>query len=505
MYKNIFTGEKTMKKLFILSYLLFNVLHAASVEAIVANKEVVQGNMAQLKIIAHGNRAAFPNITEIGGAKVMGRHQSSNNSISYINGKMTTDRSTSLVLTFAPEHDMIIPSYSVNIDGAVYKTDPIALKVVKSNAPGVTNSNKFSLQLRADKKSVLVGEPFVVTVFFSISKNVRLSQNPNYTKPDFDGFFVKELGNEKTYMKGNYQVTELGYLLTPEKEGNFTIGPATAKVGVADTSRRDMFGRFFGTVWTPIASNTIDIEVKPAPQDTDLVGDFTIHSSIDKESVKANKPVNLTVQIEGEGNLEDFEFPAYEIDGVTIYSDDAKVETQIINKQLKSTYVKTFVFISDHDFKIPSKSISVYDTKTKEVKHLEIPSYDVKVEGSKAVTMPQSPSAAGIVQTDIKPQTANDQDSAAPNSKSPQEMVWWMPAVAFVLGMLVMYLAKYLPTWKRKPSPFKEEEALKILYGHMSDDKEVEEMVRKLYAKKNGDKSVQIDKKKLKAMVERFR
>jgi hypothetical protein len=30
-------------------------------------------------------------------------------------------------------------------------------------------------------------------------------------------------------------------------------------------------------------------------------------------------------------------------------------------------------------------------------------------------------------------------------------------------------------------------------------------MVRKLYAKKNGDKSVQIDKKELKAMVERFR
>lgn len=497
-----------IKKLFILftiHYSLFSFINAASVEAQLANNEVVQGNMAQLRIVAHGNRAAFPNITEIGGAKVLGRHQSSNNSISYINGKMTTDRSTSLVLTFAPQHDMTIPSYSINIDGTVYKTDPIALKVVKSNAPGVTNNNKFSLQLRADKKSVLVGEPLVVTVFFSISKNVRLSQNPDYKKPDFDGFFVKELGNEKTYMQGDYQVTELGYLLTPEKEGNFTVGPATAKVGLTDTSRRDMFGRFFGTVWTPIASNTIEIEVKPVPKDTDLVGNFTIFSSIDKEKVKVNKPVNLTVKIEGEGNLEDFEFPAYEIDGVTIYSDDAKVETQIINKQLKSTYVKTFVFISDHDFKIPSKSISVYDIKTKEVKHLEIPSYDVKVEGSKAATMPQSPSAAGVVQTDIKPVAPKDQDNAGPKAKSVQKMAWWMLAVAFVLGMLVMYLAKYLPAWKRKPSPFKEEEALKILYGHMSKDKAVEEMVRKLYAKKSGDRSVEIDKKALKEMVERFR
>ena len=499
---------KKLFKLFTIYYLLSTILNAASIEAIVANNEVVQGNMAQLKIVAHGNRAAFPNITEIGGAKILGRHQSSNNSMSYINGKMTTDRSTSLVLTFAPQHDMTIPSYSVNIDGTVYKTDPIVLKVVKTNAPQVANSNKFSLQLRADKKSVLVGEPLVVTVFFSVSKNVRLSQNPDYVKPDFDGFFVKELGNEKTYMQGNYQVTELGYLLTPKSEGNLTVGPATAKVGVADTSRRDMFGRFFGTVWRPIASNTVNIEVKPIPQDTDLLGSFTLDSSVDKEQVKANKPVNLTVKIEGEGNLEDFEFPTYEIDGVTIYSDDAKVETQIINKQLKSSYVKTFVFISDHDFNIPKRSISVYDTKKGEVTILEVPAYEIKVEGSKAaVATPQTTPNKGVVQTNLK-QTKESQDSdilPTEEKKGKKNIAWWTLIVAFVLGMLVMYLTQFLKKFKREPSPYKEDEALKILYGHMSEDKEVEAMVRKLYAKKNGDRSIEIDKKELKEMVERFR
>jgi hypothetical protein len=500
-----------MKKVltqFTIYCLLFTLLNAASVEAIVANNEVVQGNMAQLKIVAHGDRAAFPNITEIGGSKVLGRHQSSNNSMSYINGKMTTDRSTSLILTFAPQHDMTIPSYSVNIDGTVYKTDPIVLKVVKTNAPKVANSNKFSLQLRADKKSVLVGEPLIVTVFFSVSKNVRLSQNPDYTKPDFGGFFVKELGNEKTYMQGNYQVTEIGYLLTPKKEGNFTVGPATAKVGVADTSRRDMFGRFFGTVWTPIASNTVNIEVKPIPQDTDLVGSFRLDSSIDKEHVKANKPVNLTVKIEGEGNLEDFEFPAYELDGVTIYSDDAKIETQIINEQLKSNYVKKFVFISDHDFHIPARSFSVYDTKKGEVTTLEVPAYEIKVEGNKAVaTTIQTTPDKGVVQTNLKQVQESQNTNVLPTEekKGKKNIAWWTVTVAFVLGMLVMYLTQFLKKFKREPSPYKEDKALKILYGHMSEDKEIEAMVRKLYAKKNGDRSVQIDKKELKEMVERFR
>ena len=495
-----------MKKLLIVSYLVLQVLHAASVEAIVSNSEVVQGNMVQLKIVAHGNRAAFPDITEIDGVKVLGKNQSSNNSIRYINGKMSTDRSTSLVLTLAPQHDITIPAYSVNIDGKMYITKPMDVKVVKSDAPQVANSQKFSLQLRSNKKSVLVGEPLVVSVFFSIHKNVRLSENPNYTKPEFDGFFVKELGNEKTYMQGEYQVTQLGYLLTPKSEGNFTVGPATAKVGIADTSRRDIFGRFFGTTWKPIASNTLTITVKSNPEDTDLVGSFKLTSSIDNQKVKANKPVNLTVKITGEGNLEDFEFPAYEIDGVTVYSDDAKVETKVVNNRLKSTYVKKFVFISDHDFSIPARDISVYDIQKSKVTHLNIPAYTVAVEGSTnvAITTPKI-SDKGVIQTNItQPKETKSMLGDSPKAEK-KDIAWWLLIVAFVLGMLVMYLSRFLKGFKKKPNPFKEEEALKLLYGHMSEDKVVEEMVRKLYAKKNGDKSVQIDKKELKALVERFR
>jgi hypothetical protein len=364
--------QKMIKSVLVL-FSLFTWLNAASVEATLSTTEVVQGNMVQLKIKAIGDKAEFPNIREIGGSQVVGRHQGQNNSFTYINGKMKNERSTSLVLTFAPQHDTVIPSYSIDIDGKVYKTDPIALKVVKATAPQMAKDNKFSLQMRLDKKSVMVGEPVLVTVYFSLENGVRLSENPQYNAPVFKGFFVKEVDKEKTYREGNRQVTELRYLLTPQKEGSFTIDPATAKIGVADTSRRDMFGRFFGTVWVPISSNSINIEVKATTENTDLVGNFYIENSIDKEQVKANKPVNLTVKIEGEGSLEDFEFPEYEIDGVTIYSDDAKVDTQIIGKKLKSTYTKSFVFIAANDFTIPARSIRVYDTKTNTVKILEIP------------------------------------------------------------------------------------------------------------------------------------
>ncbi len=83
-----------------------------------------------------------------------------------------------------------------------------------------------------------------------------------------------------------------------------------------------------------------------------------------------------------------------------------------------------------------------------------------------------------------------------------KSVAWWMLGLAFVLGMLVMYLSRFIP--QRKAKPYKESEALKILYGHISESPDIEEMVGKLYAKKNGDTSIEIDKKALREMVERF-
>lgn len=496
-----------MKKLLVTLIALLTVLQAGSVTAEVSQKEVVQGNTVQLRIKATGDRAQFPDIQEIGGSKVLGRSQRQNNSISYINGRMSNEHSTSLILTFAPQHDMTIPSYDVSIDGKVYKTDPLKIKVVKASAPGVGSNVKYSLQMRADKKEVMAGEPLVVTVYFSLKTGVRLSDNPQYSKPEFKGFFVKEINEPKAYIKGDQQIQELRYILTPQQEGTYTVGPAAAKISEIDRNRRDMFGRFFGGTMKSIVSNTLTIKVKPKPVDTDLVGDFSLESHLDHQQTRANKPVNLTVRIEGEGSLEDFDLGDYEIDGVTVYSDDPKIDSTLSGDRLKSTFVKSFAFISDHDFSIPARTISVYDTRKGKVSTLKIPSYEVKVAAGQkaAVAIPTESTTNGKVQTNLK-QPDTVAEKVVEKKVEVERVAWWMLLLAFVAGIVSMYLLQLLPKFKGgHTSPFKESEALKILYAHINDDKEAEAMVRKLYAKKNGDKSVIIDKKELKALVEKYR
>ena len=486
-----------------------NFSFAPEVKVLVSDTEIVAGQVIRLKIRATGDKVVFPNIEDINGVMVLEHEERVTNMFHYVNGVLKKERTT-LILTFAPQHDMTIPSYDIEIDGKMYKSKPVKIKVMPATDRNREDSNKFFLYLSTDKSTAIVGEPVLVTVKLSLKIGIRLSESPQYTQPVFKGFFAEQIGDEKVYREGTRQVTELKYLLSPLAEGNFTVGPAAAKMAVADRNKRDMFGRFFGTTWVPIASNTVNIEVKKKPRETDLVGDLDIEQRIDKQKVKANKPVNLTVKISGEGNLEDFEFPDYEIDGVTVYSDDAEVNTELQGEHISSSFVKRFAFISDHDFTIPERRISVYDIETKQVKYLEIPSYDIKVEGSSAVAA-FKPQKQGLKHVNVQNSVQADVRSMLYDGEA-EEIVekhvsqWWMIIAAFFSGLAVMFLIQRLLRlmFKGRIGQYREADALKILYPHMSESAEVEAMVRRLYARKRGDESIVIDKNMLKILVEKY-
>jgi len=480
--------------------LSLGVCFADSVKATVDTVEVVKGNPVTLRIKATGGSADFPNILMVGTASVGGTSTSSSRNLSMINGSVTSEVSTTKMIQFMPEKDMTIPSYTVTISGKEYKTDPIKIKVVKSSAPSTQGNTLFALKMKSSKRKVHVGESFMVTVYFSLRANVRLAQEVQYTPPSLSEFVVAQGDEQGAYIKGSYQIQEIRYIVTAQKEGNFTITPAQVKVGVPDRNKRDIFGMTFGTKWYQTASNNLDVEVLPQAVESDLIGQFSLDTKLDNNEVNANKPVNLTVKIEGKGNLEGFEFPKYEIDGVTVYSDEAKIDTKVVDGELYSIYSKSFAFISDADFHIPERMFTMYDTKEEILKELKVDASDISIKSSKS-TGTVTPNTHGVVQTN-EPQNIETKEVIVEKTVEVESVSWWMIALSFMVGMLLMYVIRFIPTKKNKP--YKESEALKILYGHMGEDVEIEEMVRKLYAKKNGDKSVEIDKKRLRELVEKF-
>ncbi|MEY3002692.1 MAG: hypothetical protein RLZZ428_1067 [Pseudomonadota bacterium] len=490
---------------FLTAIILFiGTLWADGVQATVSNTEVVKGSSVQLQIEATGDDPHFPDIQTIEGNPITGRQTGKSSSYIYANSRLESKHTTILTLTFSPKNDLTIPSYDVQIDGKSYHTDPIDVRLVASNDSAGPSGALFTLEMKADKPQVMVGESLIVTLSFALRNDAKISQGVEFHPPTFPGFMVTDMQDKRSYQKGNYQIEELHYMLSAQSEGNFTSTPADVKVGLLDQSRRDVFGMFFGTVWEDGVSNILNIEVLPQVNKSDLVGDFTLDTTLDATEVKANQPVNLTIKLQGEGNLQGFEFPAYEIDGVTVYGDEPKVESKIIDGKLHSTYSKSFVFIADKDFMIPSKHFSMWNPQDKTMQTLEVPSSEVKISNKSVYHSSVPEEKTGVVQT----QTALNQVPKEVTVEKKVEVgtiAWWMLVVAYVFGVFSVWVMKWFLGFKpKKKTLYSEAEALKILYPHISQSDEVDAMVRQLYARKNGDVSVKIDKKVLKAMVEKF-
>ncbi len=482
---------------------MVSLLSAGSITATVDSTEVVEGDSVLLTLAVTGkNIDHIPDIAEINGKKVFNTQRRSSTNFVHVNGVSSMEKTQMLMLEFRPDSDMKIPAFSAKVDGKVESTKPINIKVSKS-VTGMKRATKdFSLDIKVEKSKFYLGESIVLNLYFKQRTNIDVMQI-DYTAPAFKDFFSKQIGDGKTYKKGGFTIQELNYLLIAKKAGKLTLEPAHAKI--AQRSRQRQMGGWYVDVpkWTKISSTALTLEVIEATEKHDIVGQYRLIDTLDYQKVKANKPVTLRVELMGKGTLDDYDGISFDIPSVTMYSDEAKIESTLMGKKLQSRYQKSFVFISDHSFIIPSKEIRVYNYETGKVEILKTKEYKVEVEGTtnvgaRAMVHSQTalPAARGLSQTNE---------------------TWYkaLPSLllllfTFTLGVLATLGLKYLPVlvfpkFKLKAMTSKNEEALKILYPKIGDNQEVEDMVRKLYSLKRGDKSVVINRDKLKELLELYK
>jgi len=454
-------------------------LLGGSAEVSVSKNELYRGESAFLTISLVSNKKsdALPNIEKIADIKVLDSRRTSNANYITVDGKSTMKYIETLTLEFKPLESVIIPSFSFIIDGEPTITEPIALNVLDKKTE--LKNSSFLIEMSSNKSKVYLGESFVVSVVFKQQKELEIMKI-EYIKPQFTEFFSKQLGKERVYSEGNYSVHKLDYLLRAKHLGTLIIRPA--KVNVAKRKRSLEEGAWYKDTpsWSRIASSALTVEVLDVPQDYDIVGDMQLKAFIDIQNVNANEPISFRIELQGEGNLEAYRGLNFNLPKVTVYSDDANISMHYVDKKLRSRYVKSFVFVSDHDFTIPSKILRVFNPKTKQINYLKTKSYPITVHRI-------------LEQTSVKK----------------ENFLYLFLLLAFVLGALFLLLLQYLPLWYKKyqleRARFDGHEALYILYPYISEESEVEEMVRKLYALKKGEKEIKIDKKILKKMLEKYK
>lgn len=507
------THGSNMTRVFLIALLFSSLLFSASVKLHVVNSKVVYGNRLIVEIIAEGQDIKFPNITDIGGFPIEDYKVSKNSKI--------------LTFSFFPETNLSIPAFKVRISGKVYKTEPLKISVVPASEVEPERHIGYTMELKSTKNRVFVGEPFVMTIdyFEPISSSVSKIE---YTPPDFKGFYSKAFGKERLKKATTGTIHELKYILNAKKDGNLTLPPPKVRVSIrnAGGSGSDPFGFMSNSVrWHSIHAKPLSISVEPLPNKVDLVGLFEIKSSVDKKIVKANTPVTYTLKITGEGSLDDIINPKFDMEGVTVYGDDAKINTKVIGAKIISTYERKYVFISDIDFTIPSLSFRVFNYKTKKRVRLHTKEMSIIVDGTGTTVV-----AHGNIQTSATDRAKKAEANRLKKEKLAKEIEEkniledvdyykklyekyrmgysvWSLIMAFFSGVILTLLSvkiyRYINDRKHgtRQKEYTLKESLAILYPHINTSPKIEEMVRKLYKLEGGDTSIEIDKKELAHLV----
>ena len=502
----------------------------------VGSKKIDSGEDLKVAIVVRAVNGAvieFPDIKNIGGFGIKDKREKNLIATVKIDGKDTKVVTKTEIYTITPTKNFKIPAYDIVIDSKHYKTNSIVVEVKKKRI--VVNNGGYIFKMSSNKRKVAVGETFIVDVSL-IEPIDASSAKVEYIPPKFKGFEASPMGDGEIIDKGDSVVRNIKYLVTPKRSGSFTIKPATAKIGMQVTSAQAQspFG-FFGAdiQWKKIASNSLNIKVSELPQGVEAVGDYKIEAKVDKVRVSKNKPVNLTLTIKGEGNLDNITDPEIKIDNVTVYGDDSNIEHRFENGKIYSKYVKHYAIIGSKDFTIPAISIKAYSSKKRKVYTLSTKPITIKVAHLKNISSILHDSGR---RTDKFISTKNSISELSKPEKSVdtvkkiesilidkdyykklysggrKKVSFYALFLALVLGVIAgAIIATYIPVLLRKKRIKAAdeklygsyEEALSILYPHIMEDAKAEEMVKDLYEVTSGNREIKINDKALNKLIKK--
>ncbi|MDD2448077.1 MAG: BatD family protein [Sulfurimonas sp.] len=459
----------------VLVLLLLKVALNASIRASVDATSVELGEMVtySLHLKESANR---PIIQTLCGVNVIST--SSQSSIEMVNGKIS--RNNTFSYKFIPQKDCVIEPMEIEVDGVVHKSNAVEIKVTQ----GVANADAdFILSLESSTKEVYVGEPFEVTLLFKQKLGAE-AVDSKFEAPVLKGFWIKNESQPQKTQEGGYVVTKIIYKMAAQRAGELNI--SKAQMSVASRSHtRDSWGSWVPKIkWRSYYSNELNIDVKPLPKGVGLVGSFNIVATVDKNEINANEALNLTLEVVGDGNLEDIKsFKPY-IDGVNVFDEKISIEANKLTQKM--------AFVAQNDFTIQPFTLKYFDPKTKETKTITTDKIEIKVKNSK-------PKEELVVKKELDEQTLVQRDE---NVSS----LWTL--LIFVLGVFLGLLIGIVKPWKnlkkQKSLSLKDERVLLVKMLPYKDDEEVKKIIEIIEQNIYTDKKIEIDKKLLREIVKKY-
>lgn len=405
-----------MKKInFILAFIFIaGNLFAQKFVASASKTRVAVGEQFQITYSLNSNGSGFraPSLKDFD--IYSGPNQSS--SMQFINGNMSQSISFSYIVAAKKEGKFTIPPATVN---SSLESNSLVIDVSKggssngnsqgqnqnqsSKSSTETSDNNLFAKTIVTKTKIYQGEQITVTHKVYTTLSLRGFQDIKF--PSYNGFWSQEVVQKNQINLTNENVNGIGYnvaeikksFLFPQRSGTIEIEPIEVECIIRQRSNKrpqSVFDQFFGNggyedVVYKVKSKPMKIEVLPLPENnkpdffSGAVGNFSFKAQLNKDKVKANDAVNLTITISGKGNLKlldplKINFP----EDIERY--DPKISDNITVNESGVSGTKTFEYlmIPRHagEYKIDQLNFSYFDPEKKTYVSLPSPEFLLSVE-----------------------------------------------------------------------------------------------------------------------------
>jgi hypothetical protein len=315
-----------MKKIFLatLTYLLYlSMSQAANVKIAVEPLEPLINETFNVIFTVESNTSEEPYISfNPGRAEVIGRNKlGSSVQTTIINGKISTKRMARYSYEMVTDRPgrLSLKNIKAEIDGSELKLKPFKIKILKKRR----TPKELFIKAETSKEEFFVGEGFDINYYMYFRVNVVSKEVLAF--PKLQKLLKRFINTENAKIETvEYDGVVYRRILVysarafSDRVGKVTIDPIKVRAQY-QASRRSAYGlgglSFGGYKAKTLRSKRLKLMIKPLPADnvpsdfSGLVGEHEFKLKINKTKFLVNEAIEATLEVSGEGALENYEAP----------------------------------------------------------------------------------------------------------------------------------------------------------------------------------------------------
>jgi len=227
-----------------------------------------------------------------------------------------------------------IPSVTIKVRGVAHTTEPVELAIYQPSDDDLSlNASKpYFLKLNLLETEVYEHQmvPVEISVYARGRGTLREVSQPKLGNSEF---VIKPFPRAQTtetldidgFEYTRAQIASSAFALRP---GDHKLGPVEidSRIEQSTSSRSRGLRAFFSTTESvSMASNSVDVRVKPLPDEgkpadfADTVGRFEISVNASPTDVKVGDPISVDIVVNGVGNFDNVPVPTFQPDNATLW------------------------------------------------------------------------------------------------------------------------------------------------------------------------------------------